>query len=206
MSMFDSYDKLPEDYIPDNIHTATTNYVELDTSIPRPVYNIKGELLGYSWMYGEVFEYPLSIDFSINVAEDAIIYDEQGMSPDITTVGKAGQQAYNLTDCCSWTCTGIDQDEHYLWVKDEWLIYPENGIKEITFTPDLTSKSLVLTVLNFRWENIYSQTFEGVSEAILSVNEDLNKVMLPATYTIQLSLLSDTGRNIVDKQIRIFVR
>ena len=108
MGMFDNYDNLNPDYIPNN----TTKYIDkyyltINSQIPRPLYDIKNNFLGYSWDNGEIFDFNMSVDDMITIRENSIIYDTPGESPDTYTIGEIeGQQAYNVVDAKSWTFSG----------------------------------------------------------------------------------------------------
>ena len=204
MGMFDSYDNLNPDYIPDNIHTATPQYVVLDTSMPRPVYNIKGELLGYEWTWGENFGYGITNQFTITVFSNSIIYSNPGEAPINETEGVEGQQAYNTSECISWTCVGLDNGS-YKWVQDDFITYPINGDKVLTFTPNMDGKKLQATIYNFRGEQVYEATEDNVYAMVIPVNDDLNKIMLPGTYSLRLAII-DNEEIRIEKTITIFVR
>ena len=78
MSMFTNYDKIPENYIPDNIvMRMPPEIVCFSNKQPQKEYNFKGDFIGYSWEQGDTLTMKISVDKTIKVEEDALILDEQ---------------------------------------------------------------------------------------------------------------------------------
>ena len=193
MGMFDTYDKLNPDYIPNN----TTDYKDIyyltiDSEIPRPMYDIKNNFLGYTWDKGEIFDFNISVDDMITVRENSIIYEHSGEQPDIYTVAEVeGQQAYNIVDCKSWTFSGKTENL-YIWVEDTELTYPVNGDKSIMINTDMTDAHIQLDIYNFRWENIHTQNGEiGESDIVLHIDEEISKLLKPGVYYVTLKICSE---------------
>lgn len=203
MSMFEKYDKLNPDYIPDNTSPRPMyTYETLDESIPKVAYNAKGFPIGYEWTHGDEFQLTLSANRNINVAEDSIVYSTKGESPQYSTEGHIGQQAYNTIDCISWTCVGVSSG-HYIWVKDDDFIYALQGTKNITLAPDMTDKSTTLIIYNFRWEPIYTLAKTGSADICFKVDKDINEQLKPGVYYSILKITSDNSSEVVDKQLLI---
>lgn len=59
MSIFDNYDNLGVDYIPNNMCSNITT-PSIEDTLPRVVNNIRGNFIGYSWYNTEEFEWELS--------------------------------------------------------------------------------------------------------------------------------------------------
>ena len=104
MSMFEKYDNIDPNYIPDNTSPRPTYDTEELTKEPRIAYNIKGNPIGYSWTYGSEFKLKFSANQTFKVPFNSIVYDTANEKPDETTQGVTGQQAFNTVDCKSWTC------------------------------------------------------------------------------------------------------
>lgn len=64
MSIFDNYDNLSGDYIPNNMCSNITT-PSIEDTLPRVVNNIKGNFIGYSWYNTEEFEWELSTNENI---------------------------------------------------------------------------------------------------------------------------------------------
>ena len=51
MEIFEKFDNIPDDYVPNNLNCYIEKKPEKVYSIE--VYNLKDKLLGYSWQYGD---------------------------------------------------------------------------------------------------------------------------------------------------------
>ena len=198
MDMFSSYDKLDPDHIPQNTSPEINNEYEiLDTSPPRDEFNVKGEKVGISWTHGEIFDINLSASTKIYVAENALVFHEPEEIPDNYTEGVKGQQAYNTFLNLSWTCVGKRSDA-YIWVQDDNIIYPTNGTKEIYMCPNMSDKSLLLQIYNFRGEEIYRLEKWGVNEITLKVDTYINEILKPSVYRYTLKIIGNESVEVVD--------
>ena len=199
--MFENYDKLNSDYIPDNSTPKPFNrHLNIHKVLPTPMYDIKNRFVGYSWSSGEYFDFNISVDTTIIVDNDSIIYDNAGEKPDEFTIGgKEGQKAYNTADSKSWTFVG-KSDNIYMWVEDREIIYPVNGDKHITLHTDMTNKFILVDIFNFRWEKMYSQQSEmNESNISISVNEELSKKLLSGVYYCTVKICSEGSALLRDK-------
>lgn len=203
MSMFDSYDNLKPDYVPDNSSpNQSTTYIELQDKLPRPLFDIKKRFTGYSWNHGDIFKWSLSVNRTIRINEDAIVYNTAGEYPEIETEGYAGQQAYNTVDCKSWTCIGELQDM-YVWIQDEEVTYPDNGDRELQLTPDMESKSIQFDIYNFRWEPITSFSSQGSASIEISVDKELNEKLKPGVYYSTLKITGEESVELKNKYMLV---
>lgn len=206
MSMFDSYDYIDPEYIPNNTKpTIYYNMVPFYKSIPYPEFNIKGELVDYKWTRGDTLTLQFSTNKEIFIEDDALVYTLENEGPTESTKGIIGQRAYNTTDLFSWTCTEVIYANTvlYTWEKDYVLMYPENGTRRITLTPDLSLKELQVKFFNFRGEEVLTRNI-GHSPATLNIDEELSNSLLPGLYTCCLYLLSvDDKRKYSEMKIRI---
>ena len=199
MGMFDSYDNLASDYVADNTSPKESyDYTTLEKRPPRVAYNIKGNPVGLRWRYGDDFELNFTIVQKIKVAENSIIYTVKEASPDVTTEGVRGQQAYNTVDCKSWTCLGVSSGL-YIWVEDDEVIYPTNGTYEIELSPDMTDTTFVVDIYNFRWEPVYSISSLGATDISVYINKDLSETFKPGIYYSVLKLQGIDDAVIKDK-------
>ena len=140
-------------------------------------------------MLSELNTYP-SISDTIKVKEDSIIYKYSGQAPDTNTEGYMYQNAYNLIDCICWTCIGIVNGV-YVWLRNDCLTYPEDGTKEITFTPDMLSKTLKVDIYNFRWELVKSYEQNYTNTITIDIDEELSKELCSGIYNCVVTVQTD---------------
>lgn len=204
MGMFDRYDKLNSSYIPNNSTEINTEYVTVDTSLPRCVYDIHKKQLGYSWNFGEHFKFNLSISCNIKVSEDSIVYEISGETPtENTQAQRIGQQCYNIKDAKSWTFVGVSS-ERYIWIEDKQFIYNKGEDKEIDVSIDMTDKIAELSIYDFRWNKIHSVCSDtNSSEISLNVDSELDKIVKPGIYYCTLKIIGEQQSQIKDKFIII---
>lgn len=196
MGMFDRYDNLNPDYIPNN----TTNYIDryyvtINSDIPRPLYDIKQRFIGYTWDRNERFNFEISANDMITVRENSLIYDKTGEAPDKNTVAEVeGQKAYNVVDAKSWTFVG-KTNNLYIWVEDTELIYPINGDKSIVIYTDMTNSYIELNICNFRWETLHTQIGEvGNSTIVLNIDDKISEVLTEGIYYVTLKICSENEK------------
>ena len=201
MGMFDTYDRLNPDYIPNNSSDDfIDDYINLDSTLPRPLYDARDRFIGYTWNKDESFDFTLSVNDMISVAKDSIIFDVTGQRPNNHTVAeREGQKAYNIVDAKSWTYIGR-AESIYVWIEDDAVIYPIKGDKTITINKDMTDKYIQLDIFNFRWENIHSvKADEGQQIIVLKIDEELNKKLSSGIYYITLKICSETSVELNNK-------
>ena len=193
MGMFDNYNNLNPDYIPDNVSpTPDVEFTTLESLLPRPQYDLKGKLVGYSWNHGDHFKFELSTDDKVKIFEDAIIYNGIGDAPDDYTEGtRVGQQAYNTAESRSWTYVGKSND-FYIWVEDEEFTYPANGTKPLTVHTNMLGKYAQLNIFNFRWEPIVEvKSAMGNPSVTLDVDEEISNKLKPGIYYCTLKIIDE---------------
>jgi hypothetical protein len=184
MSIFDNYDNLSSTYVPNNQKEVLEKQNIFIPSIPRKEFDSFGNFLGYSWSYGDTLSFNILLSKTINVEENALIYDEEGEGPNSSTVGVMGQRAYNTVDIKSWTCKTLDQTI-YNWVEDKVFKYPKlAGTKEINLETfkDIYSKKVLFTIKNFREETIYSKEIVANKEIEISIDKELSNKLLQGIY------------------------
>ena len=201
MGMFDTYDNINTNYIPDNINKQLPQYYNIiDDTYPKKLYDMKGRFQGFSWNYGDEFEFKLTVNNVIKVNKDSIVYTGSGEYPYVGTLGYKGQQAYNIVDNKSWTCIG-EVNGLNLWVEDEEIIYDSKGTKEIEFITDMTNKGLILQIYDFQWEPIKSfENFES-TELVCTINKDIYNDIKRGLYYAILYVLEDNVKHIKNKFI-----
>lgn len=204
MGMFDTYDNLNPDYIPDNTTPEPSEkYFKVDKILPRPMYSIKNNLVGYSWTNGEFFDFTISVDSMITINSDSLVYEKPGEKPDELTVGKyKGQKAYNTQDIKSWTFVGRSTSNAapYMWVEDKELTYPTDGDQSIIMNTNMTDRYILVNIYNFRWEEMYSQQAEiGESEIIINVNKELSEKLASGVYYCTVKICSEESAFLKDK-------
>ena len=203
MGIFDNYENLNPDYIPDNSSEKPSDERRcLNEKLPRKTFNVKGNFVGYRWSYGDIFDLTFSVNKQIAVYSDSIVYDVSGAFPSTTTVGKISQQAYNIVDLKSWTCVGINEDV-YIWVEDECVSYPVNGDKYIDFVPNMKNKTLKVELYNFRWESIKTFTQTGQNEIVVSVDKDTSEELKPGVYYCLVKVQGDEDTAVKQKTMFI---
>lgn len=201
MGMFDTYDNLNPYYIPNNTSRSCDNvFGTIDNDLPRPLIDLKGRQIGYTWNNGELFDFNLSVNDIITVREDAIIYDTTQQAPTEDVVGiYEGQKAYNVVDGKSWTFVGTFGGL-FIWVEDSELLFPLDGEKNITIYTDMTNKYIKLDIYSFRWELIHSiQNDNNDSNITLKVDKELSKKLIPGLYYATLNICSETSQFLKSK-------
>ena len=190
--MFDSYSNLSGIYVPNNSEKNFYYYRLFNDNEIKKEYNIKGDFIGYSWVYGTTLIIPYSLNKIIYVEEDALIFDVEGEEPTTETIGIKGQRAYNTYDIKSWTCETLDQAT-YNWVEDKEFTYPINGTKEITLVTekDTLGKTVLFTIKNFRHEVVYSNEYPVANIINLTIDDELSKKLLKGTYNCYIDLIED---------------
>lgn len=190
MGMFDSYNNLNDNYIPNNIEPRCCQTKILDSSIPKIIYNLNNEFVGYQWHSGDIFDLILSVNKKILVSESSLILDNQGEIPNVLLPGKfIGQKAYNIVDCKSWTLMSII-DDGYIWEEDKLFTYCDDGDKEIELRPDMTDKYIEFNLYDFRYDKIYSQVSD-VGESSLIINTDKPEFQKPGIFNGGLYIIED---------------
>ena len=203
MGIFDNYENLNPDYIPDNSSEKPSDERKcLNEKLPRKAFNVKGNFVGYRWNYGDTFDLTFTVNKQIAVYSNSIVYDVSGESPSITTVGKIGQQAYNIVDIKSWTCVGTSEGV-YIWVEDECVSYPVDGDRYIDFVPNMKDKTLKVELYNFRWESIKTFTQIGQNEIVVSVDKYLSEELKPGVYYCIVKVQGDTIEEVIQKTLFI---
>jgi hypothetical protein len=204
MGMFDTYDNLDPSYIPDNTSPKYCNrYVAITNKLPRPVYDKKKRFIGYTWDYGDVFDFTISVDDVIKVKQDSLIFNNPGEKPDNSIVGDyIGQQAYNTVDGISWTYVG-QSDHTYIWEQDANITYPIDGDKKLTIKKDMQGKSIIVDIYNFRWEKLMSFTNDNSSTIDISINDEVNEKLLKGVYYCTVFIVGSDNRYLQNKYMLV---
>lgn len=199
-SMFSRYDNLNANYIPDNSSPEQSKeMIEICHKLPKELFDVKGRFIGYSWSEGDTFIFPVTVNTVIKVDKDSIIYEKAGEHPtESTPAQRAGQQAYNIVDCISWTYVGR-ADSFYIWVKDDTFTYSTDGEVELTIQRDMTDKQLEVQVFNFRWEHIHSFIESGVPNIDCDFNKDITSKFNSSVYYCLVKITSKTSVETVRK-------
>lgn len=201
--MFSNYQNIVPNYTPNNIVCPTTvgkSYTKLDpvkASKPYEEYNIKGELIGYSWRYGETLNLEFNIDGEITVECDAVILHVSGQTP-YSIYGNIGQRAYNIADQRSWTCTS-QLDGYCVWVEDAEFTYDETSSRSIFVLADdyLKDKTIEFLIYNFRMEPIYSHKVHGSSKVIVTIGKELSAKLVKGVYYCSLTVFDDVMKQTI---------
>ena len=203
MSMFENYDNLNINYVPDNSSLKPIEkYLVVNEVLPRPLCNAKGRVIGYGWKFGEYFDFRISTDYKITVYSTSLLYNEPDTGPDGSTVGEyKGQKAYNTADAKSWTFVGMC-DSIYMWIEDSEIIYPADGDKTITMSVNMTNKHISVEIYNHRWELLYSKDGSvGESSIDIVVDEELSETLKAGAYFCLVKIISPDSSIVKDKFI-----
>jgi hypothetical protein len=201
MGMFDKYDNLNPEYVPDNTTPKRLEeYLSINKVLPRPLRDVRGNIIGYGWNSGEYFNLNISVDNLIVINNDSIVYDEGNEKPTQYTVGEyKGQKCYNTVDAKSWTYVGRT-DSLYVWVEDNELTYPIDGDRSIIIHRDMTNKYILVNIYNFRWEEVYSkQSNIGESSISIVVDEEFSKLTPSGIYYCTVKICGQDDSLIKDK-------
>lgn len=204
--MFLNYQNIASNYTPNNITCSFPvgqSYTKLDpvkASKPYEEYNVKGELVGYFWHYGESLNLEFNIDGEIAVESDALIYEQSGAHPTDNTIGKLNQRAYNIVDLISWTCTSTSQGR-YTWSRDQEFTYGPDADHSVYIdaTEYLKNKRVALDLYNFRHEPVMQKIYEGKSKIIFNITPEISKTLKKGIYYCSLTVFnSDVNMKIFD--------
>lgn len=77
-SMFDTYENIPQNYVPNNIKPndplackCPPNKLEpIKPILPYEEYNVEGELIGYYWYYGDQVNLEFNIDGEVTLVDE----------------------------------------------------------------------------------------------------------------------------------------
>lgn len=192
MGMFDTYDNVPIDYVPDNMNppvlpqtfTIETDHIIIETSL--------GKKQNYMWEYGATFSLDFDTKINISVEDNAIIYNEAGEYPTDITVGVVGQKAYNTKDIISWQLDSItdngDETFTYNWNRLADFTYT-TGNQDITLVMDLTDKTVDIVFLDWFNNEFYTETLIPNNNILtFNMTEDLSKKFIKGIYYLHIVL------------------
>ena len=80
MDMFNNYNNIPENYTPNNfkkcldVPDCNSKLIVIETSNPYAIVNINGDLLGYSWNYGDTLNLHFKLIGEFDVENSEPIY------------------------------------------------------------------------------------------------------------------------------------
>lgn len=205
--MFDSYNNLSPDYVPNNSSPRKQDTtISYDTNLPYKEYNLKGTFIGYSWNYGDTFSLTFDARDKITINKDSIVYKNEGECPTETTQGLySGHKAYNLCDSKSWTLQGVSNG-YYIWKEDESLSYPVNGDLEVYINRDMTDKVLSVEIFNFRWEKIHTFTSMNAQKIVCDFNSEISNSLLRGLYYCVVKVCSNDGMSEVINKATLIVK
>ena len=195
--MFDNYDNLSKHYKPYNLNNVSTkveSYTALnpiESSKPYEEYNVKGELIGYKWYYGNSINLEFNIDGQVTVEDDAIIYYASGEKPLNTTRAHIGQRCYNVKDLVSWTCTAV-VNTLYTWTMDEEFTYPNTTNYVYVSAEDyIKDKTLRLTFFDFRMRVVHEVVQQGNTTMVVDIDSELSQKFVKGVYYCRLDVFNN---------------
>lgn len=204
MGMFLHYQDIASNYTPNNLIKAfptdsrDTKLDPIDASKPYEEYNAKGELEGYFWRYGDTVVLEFNIDGELTVESDAIVVYSANERPTSATVGNIGQRYYNVRDLKSYTCMSRD-NKVYSWVEDDTFTYPTSSDRSIYISAEdfLKDKSIVISLYNFRYEQIYESTFTGTPRVAFEISRELSDTLVRGVYYCSLKVCNDAYSSVI---------
>ncbi len=124
MQLFDNFDNIPQNYIPNNMFPRIPEImVALDNDTVKPIFR-DCRLVGYKWNWGDVVKLPIKNEIHIKVPNGTLTTDTAGEEPTKQTVGDfIGQKFYNFKDFRSWTLKEVLEAE-----PPEPEVNPENSV------------------------------------------------------------------------------
>jgi hypothetical protein len=186
-------------YMPHNVeHNHNEQYLEVENTLPRKVYNIQDNFIGYSWSEGDTFTFNINVNDTIKVKEDSIINNESGVYPTTETIGYKCQQAYNTVDNKSWTCVDC-LNGMFIWVLNTVVTYSKYGTKEINMNIDMQGKTLKFDLYNFRWELLENVSKQNSDTLQLHIDEELSDKLPSGLYYGVISIIDDDNIQTKDK-------
>lgn len=194
--MFLNYQNV-SNYVPNNMTCACQrgkSYTKLDPVTkgkPYEEYDVKGNLIGYSWYEGETVNLEFNIDGEVLVESDAIILSAKGEQPS-EDIGQINQRAYNVAELKSWTCVSITENKR-VWLEDSEFTYDESNTKSVYISASdyLKDKYISVTIFNFKMKPVYTVTFKGDPKIILSIDKDISSKLLKGIYYCSLDVFND---------------
>ena len=193
MSMFTDYDNQPDNYVPNNIRDVLCPpRLFLTDGLPIEEQNVLGKFIGYTWHYGDTFDFIIPIQEKVKVEDNAIVYTVTEETPTENTQGEIGQMAYNTVDLLCWKCRGLF-GSIYIWDKQDQFTYPENGTKEVTLIvhKDISGNKVKVNIYNFRMEKVMDKWFEGEDSITLSLSEEDYETLVPDIYTFEIVIYNE---------------
>ena len=197
MGMFLNYQNIANSY-PNNLVNAfpscdiCSKLNPLEASKPYEEYNIKGDLIGYFWRYGETLNLEFNIDGELTIESDAILFKKSGQVPTVRTMAKIGQRAYNIIDLKSWTCTAIEAG-NYIWEADTEFTYPVGADRKVYIPAEsyLKDKHVEVTLYNFRMEPICKKLYDAAPTIIFGIDKELSKKLVRGIYYCSVTVFND---------------
>ena len=199
MGMFLNYQNIADNYVPNNLinafplRTVDSKLNPIDGSKPYEEYNVKGELEGYFWRYGDTLNLEFSLDGEVTLEGDAIIVNGVGQKPTLNTVGKVGQRLYNVSDFTSFTCIAVTSGK-YIWQEDETFTYPSGAERKVYVSASdyLSDKKVEVTIYNFRLEPICQKVYPGSTTIVFPIDKELSESMPKGIYYCSLRVFTET--------------
>ncbi len=199
MGMFLNYQNIADNYMPNNLINAfplkvtDSKLYPTDASKPYEEYNVKGELDGYFWRYGDTLNLEFSLDGEITLEGNSIVVSSRGVTPTNSTAGRVGQRFYNVLDFTSYTCVST-MGGRYIWEKDPVFTYPSCAEKTVYVSASdyLADKDVEVTIYNFRLEPICKKIYKGATTIVFPIDTELSSVLVKGIYYCSLRVFSAT--------------
>ena len=199
MAMFSNYQDTSAN-IPNNLDKAfpvinpETKLKPLDDCDHYSEYDFAGNLVGYTWAYGETVSLQFDITGAIDIANDAIIFSVSGEEPTLETAGSVGQKAYNIIDFRCWYCRGSIEDKYYIWEEDKDCEICSCDVIDSAIPADqfLVGKAAYLCIYDFRHNIIKELQIPAAATLVFNLDEQLSAELQPGIYYCSVDIKSDT--------------
>lgn len=202
MNMFEKYDYLSSDYIPNNSTSVEATRQEIENVETKSIYNIKDEFIGYQISEGETPVIETGLVCKILVEHDAIIYSDFNEMPTMDTYGYVGRKAYNVVNGKVFTCVERYQETpeftSYIWQEEPTFTYPTNGTKEIEYKPYASFDYAEVVISDFRYDKIKTIEVATTQDKII-LSATTSNLLLQGVYNIETYVYTDNVKTLVAK-------
>lgn len=79
----------------------------------------------------------------------------------------------------------------FIWEEDSLITFVKDGTKEIILKPYIENKSMVINILDFRHEIIYSYTFDDANECKIHIDKDTTPLLVEGQFFIDIIIKTE---------------
>lgn len=184
--MFDNFQNLDPDYIPNNIKKEELIDREEYKDVPYDIVDNKEHFYhryrdgqeGKSFAYGQEISFDFEVDDVAYVEEDAFVSYTKDEEPTTETKGEYGQYFYNILDEKLWKCISRGQTV-YQWQRIRPFTIPVKGSQMVYL--DAIDGEVECDVFNRNGEIVYRKVIEG-GVRTLTIDSSEAKTLIPDIY------------------------